>query len=85
MLPFSSGAANVLPSVVSFFLQALNKVIDSATISRVLIPEEVNLFMVFILLIIKKSSEINQPLCPAPQVLFRQDEPLFPNQIVHTS
>ena len=48
MLPFSSVAANVLP-VVSIFLQALNKVIDSATISRVLIPEEVNFFMVFIL------------------------------------
>jgi hypothetical protein len=49
MLPFSSVAANVLPYVVSIFLQALNKVIDSATICRVLIPEEINFFMVFIL------------------------------------
>jgi hypothetical protein len=52
LLPFSSVAASVLPTIVSFLLQALNKVIDSATISRVLIPEEVNFFIVFILWII---------------------------------
>ena len=49
LLPFSSVAAYVLPTVVSFLLQALNKAIDSATIRRVLIPEEVNFFIVFIL------------------------------------
>jgi hypothetical protein len=52
LLTLSSVATYVLPFVVSIFLQALKKVKDSATIIRVLIPEEVNFFMVFILWII---------------------------------
>jgi hypothetical protein len=72
LLTFSSVAPYVLPFVVSIFLQALNKVRDSATIIRDFIPEEVNFFMVIILWII---------ICESRGIKVTS---FFPNQIAHT-